>query len=248
MLSEADQRRYLMLLCLRCCNCDVTLQDAECAFQMRISDSEYAATKALLIARGMIDETNHPLAWEKRQYQSDTSKHRVSRHRAKKKETAKQECNVTVTAPDTEADTETDTETEIITHTQQEAARVGEVAVGHGVFINCETIRHEAFTISIPAIECLTLGKFPRDEIRAKAQGHALQWASEIESGKRPELVVPAKIANFLTASLNGEETRQQCADVRKTRAENGPKAFAKESDRERRAKIFEKLEREGRI
>jgi uncharacterized protein YdaU (DUF1376 family) len=137
---------------------------------------------------------------------------------------------------------------ESISHTEQESPRVGEVAVGHGVFVNCETIRHAKFTISIPAIECLTLGQFPRDEIKAKAQGHALQWAAELEAGKRPETVLPAKIANFLLASLSGEATRQQCADVRKTRAENGPKAFAKESDRERRAKIFEKLEREGRI
>ena len=29
MLSEIDQRRYLMLLCLRCCNGDVTLQQRQ---------------------------------------------------------------------------------------------------------------------------------------------------------------------------------------------------------------------------
>jgi len=110
MLSEADQRRFLMLLCLRCSNGDVTLQDAECAFQMRITEAEFAQTKAILIARGLIDETNQPTAWERRQYVSDSSKHRVSRHRAKKKADPKPACNVTVTPP--ESDTDTDTEIE----------------------------------------------------------------------------------------------------------------------------------------
>lgn len=112
MLSEADQRRFLMLLCLRCSNGDVTLQDAECAFQMRISETEYAQTKAVLIARGLIDETNQPTAWERRQYVSDTSKHRVSKHRQKKKASPQPECNVTVTPPETEAESDTDTELE----------------------------------------------------------------------------------------------------------------------------------------
>ncbi|OQW71700.1 MAG: hypothetical protein BVN33_14810 [Proteobacteria bacterium ST_bin13] len=110
MLSEADQRRYLMLLCLRCCNGDVTLQDAECAFQMRISDAEYAQTKALLIARGLIDEANQPLAWERRQYVSDTSNSRVSRYRERKRKDEKKACNVTVTPPETDTDTELEAE------------------------------------------------------------------------------------------------------------------------------------------
>ena len=37
MLTEAMQRRYLMLMCLRCSNALVTLQDEEIAFQLRIS-------------------------------------------------------------------------------------------------------------------------------------------------------------------------------------------------------------------
>ena len=44
MLSEADQRRYMMLLCLRCSNALVTLHDEEIAFQLRISDEELAET------------------------------------------------------------------------------------------------------------------------------------------------------------------------------------------------------------
>lgn len=67
MLSEADQRRYMMLLCLRCSNGDVTLHETEVAFQLRISNDEWAATKAVLVQKNLIDEDNKPCAWDKRQ-------------------------------------------------------------------------------------------------------------------------------------------------------------------------------------
>lgn len=97
MLSEVEQRRYVMLLCLRCCNGDVTLQDAEVAFQLRISDDDWAKTKAILIDKNLIDEDSKPTSWERRQRLSDTSKIRVSRHRERKKAEAETQCNVTVT-------------------------------------------------------------------------------------------------------------------------------------------------------
>lgn len=92
MLSETDQRRYVMLLCVRC-NGDVTLQDEEVAFQLRISNEEWATTKALFVSKGLISDDNKPAAWDKRQFASDSSAARVSKHREKKKE----QCNVTVT-------------------------------------------------------------------------------------------------------------------------------------------------------
>lgn len=106
MLSEAAQRRYLMLLCLRCGNGDVTLQDEEIAFQLRISNDDWAETKAQLQAKGLIDGSARPTAWDKRQYVSDSSATRVAAHRARKKQQAKPACNVTVTPPDTDTDTE----------------------------------------------------------------------------------------------------------------------------------------------
>ena len=111
MLSEANQRRYIMLLCLRCSNGDVTLHDEEVAFQLRISNEDWEATKAVLVAKGLIGEDNSPSAWDRRQYRSDSSAERVRRHRENKK----QQCNVTVTAPDTDTDTDTDTEVDLKT-------------------------------------------------------------------------------------------------------------------------------------
>ena len=104
MMSESNQRRYIMLLCIRC-NGDVTLQDEEVAFQLRISNEEWATTKALFVSKSLITDDNKPAAWDKRQFASDSSAARVSKHRAKKKA----ECNVTVT-PQIQNRTDTDTE------------------------------------------------------------------------------------------------------------------------------------------
>jgi 5-methylcytosine-specific restriction endonuclease McrA len=84
MLSESMQRRYIMLMCLRCSNSLVTLQDEEVAFQLRISNEELAETKDLFIGKGFIDSSWNLLNWEKRQFLSDSSNDRVKRHRAKR--------------------------------------------------------------------------------------------------------------------------------------------------------------------
>jgi hypothetical protein len=88
-MSEAMQRRLMMLLCLRCSNTLVTLQDDEIAFAMRISDEELAETKALFIRKGFVDEAWEIANWDKRQFVSDSSAARVAKHRAAKKEATK---------------------------------------------------------------------------------------------------------------------------------------------------------------
>lgn len=104
MLSETDQRRYVMLLCIRCGNDDETFHDEAMAFQLRISDEEWSKTKSTLMTKNLIDKRNHPTSWNKRQYQSDVSTSRVSKHRNK----IKRSCNVSETLP--EADTDSYTE------------------------------------------------------------------------------------------------------------------------------------------
>lgn len=93
MLSESMQRRYVMLMCLRCSNALETLHETEIAFALRISDEELAATKALFVAKKFIDESWNLLNWEKRQFPSDSSAARVAKHRALKKEAEKQAGN-----------------------------------------------------------------------------------------------------------------------------------------------------------
>lgn len=108
MMSEADQRRFIMVLCIRCSNDDVTFQDEEIAFQLRISSEDWARSKAVFLQKGLIHEDNTPVAWDKRQFVSDSSAERVRRHRAAKKKAGKQPCNVTETAPEADTDSETE--------------------------------------------------------------------------------------------------------------------------------------------
>lgn len=99
MLSEQDQRRLVMLFCMRC-NDDVTLQDKYVTFTMRISHDEWMKTKAVFIEYGFTDLDNNVLNWDKRQYVSDSSAARVAKHRALHKEIDVTASNVTVTPPE----------------------------------------------------------------------------------------------------------------------------------------------------
>lgn len=115
MLSEVMQRRYVMLMCMRCSNVLVTLQDDEIAFHLRIDTEQLTETKALFIAKGFIDERWALLNWDKRQFASDSSAQRVAKHRAAKKKGGKDDGNSDVTLHETKGnalDTETDTDTE----------------------------------------------------------------------------------------------------------------------------------------
>ncbi|WP_417285048.1 hypothetical protein [Comamonas sp.] len=88
MMSEAMQRRYIMLMCMRCSNDLVTLQDDEVTFHLRITAEDWTETKALFIKKGFIDSELNLLNWEKRQFKVDSSSssaERVAKHRAKKK-------------------------------------------------------------------------------------------------------------------------------------------------------------------
>jgi len=91
MMPEHMQRRYIMLLCMRCSETLETLHETEIAFQMRLSDDELAKTKELFLSKGFIDEHWNLTNWEKRQYASDSSTVRVRKHRDKKKEDTKQD-------------------------------------------------------------------------------------------------------------------------------------------------------------
>jgi hypothetical protein len=109
MLSEAMQRRYVMLLCLRCSEILETLHETEIAFQLRLSTDELDETKQLFISKNFIDKHWNLLNWDKRQFVSDSSTMRVAKHRNKKKQAS----NVDETLqkrPSNAIDTDTDTE------------------------------------------------------------------------------------------------------------------------------------------
>lgn len=86
MLPEAMQRRYVMLLCLRCSETLETLHETEIAFQLRLDEAQLLETKQLFISKNFIDKHWKILNWDKRQFVSDSSTMRVRKYRDKKKQ------------------------------------------------------------------------------------------------------------------------------------------------------------------
>jgi hypothetical protein len=110
MMSEAMQRRYVMVMCLRCSTSLVTLQETEIAFHLRVTDEQLAETKALFVSKNFIDNEWNVLNWDKRQFASDSSAARVSKHRAKKKEISNADVTLQETKSNALEQNRTDTE------------------------------------------------------------------------------------------------------------------------------------------
>lgn len=106
MMSEAMQRRLVMLFCIRCSNDDETFHETELVFQLRISEQEWAETKRVFIQRKFIDEDCNLLNWDERQYRSDSSTARVKAFRERQKKQHETQCNVSVTPQDTDTDSD----------------------------------------------------------------------------------------------------------------------------------------------
>ncbi len=114
-MDEPSQRRFVMLLCLKCDGCLPDLTDDEVACALRISVDDAISTKELFIKKGFIGENWDIIKWDKRQYKSDNSAERTrawrERQREKKQsdnsETSQERHDtVTVTPPDTDTDTD----------------------------------------------------------------------------------------------------------------------------------------------
>ena len=138
-LSESDQRRYVMLLCIKC-NGDVTVTDLDVAFQLRISDVDWAATKAVLVERRLVTKDNQPAAWEKRQQPSDSSAARVAKHRALQK----QECNGDVTLQKRECNALEEKREEEKREEERKAMAIGKPNCPHQEII---TLYHEILPV-----------------------------------------------------------------------------------------------------
>jgi len=190
MLSECYQRRYLMLLCLRCSNGDVTLQDVEVAFQLRIDVTEWEKTKAVFVEKNLINKHNQPIAWEKRQFASDSSAERVAAYRARKKD----ECNVTVTPPEKEKEKETKKEKEV------KAIRATALCpqdVDPSVWEDWKQLRKsKRATVSETVVEQarkeatkanMSLNSFLKEWCLRGSQGLKAEWLTNNQSDKRTE-------------------------------------------------------------
>lgn len=119
MLSEAMQRRYVMLLCFKCnesvtrYGCvTVTEYENQLCFSMRISEQELQETKSQFISKGFIDDEWNLLNWDKRQKRSDIDVSGAERQRKYREKQAEEKRNAlrngSVTLPDVDVDVDVD--------------------------------------------------------------------------------------------------------------------------------------------
>ena len=123
MMSEAMQRRLVMLFCLECSNgietFHVTERETSIAFALRVTEEILAETKAVFLAKGFINDDWTLANWEKRQYVSDSSTARVRAHREKKKKEAEERETRMKRSSNAPEQNRTDTEQKEHTHTAQ---------------------------------------------------------------------------------------------------------------------------------
>ncbi len=112
-MPEVMQRRHVMLLCLRRQVDTSQLTDEEIAHYMRLDMNALNETKQLFERKGFIDNGWDVLAWETRQFDSDSSTGRTRKYREKQK---KKKRNVTGTSQERHGDA-IDTDTEQKTYT-----------------------------------------------------------------------------------------------------------------------------------
>lgn len=114
MMSEAMQRRLVMLFCLECSNgietFHVTERATSIAFALRVSDEVLAETKVVFLAKGFINDDWTLRNWSTRQYESDSSTARVKAWRDKKKQQAQQDETLQKRSSNAPEQNRTDTE------------------------------------------------------------------------------------------------------------------------------------------
>lgn len=150
-LSEAMQRRYVMLLCLCCMAGSARPKVEDIEFHLRLSDQQLKATYKLLLEKGLIEQDWTVVKWDERQYLSDTSTPRTRKWREQQQRLkqeaeraaagAEQPGDVPETSPERprnapEAEAETETESEPGTAAQHSAGELSQVMRRFGINSN----------------------------------------------------------------------------------------------------------------
>ena len=120
----------------------------------------------------------------------------------------------------------------------------GFAPLGHGALINCETIRHPEFVISIPAVKMgLALSNLQVDA-RDACSAAALQWAAALEGGQKRRDVVPGNITGAIVGGVRMGKFREMEHETRSAKAAaptspNGGKRMDFAAERIERAKAL---------
>lgn len=102
--------------------------------------------------------------------------------------------------------------------------------LGHGAWLNCDSIWHPEFTISLRSAEmqfALTSG-VDKSKAADTCKAAALQWAAAIEGGQKPREVVPGNIIGALVAGARRGAYGDLEGNARLARASPGARASAK--------------------
>ncbi len=88
-LAFEDQRHFISILALKAKGvldqeCDERILDRIVARSIWVENGVITEVKARLLGANLIDDRWQPLAWEKRQYKSDSSTERVHKWRMRK--------------------------------------------------------------------------------------------------------------------------------------------------------------------
>lgn len=112
LLAFEDRWHFVALLCLKgqgVLDESDALLFRKVAVKLGVDMRTLEEVARRLAEVGLIDEkTLQPLAWDSRQFKSDSSAERVAAYRERKKQAVKRDGNVTVTAQDTDTETDTD--------------------------------------------------------------------------------------------------------------------------------------------
>jgi hypothetical protein len=112
LLACEDRWHFVALLCCKTKGIldeDSALLKRKVAVKLGLSTGELEEVARRLADVDLIDrETLQPLAWEHRQFQSDSSTERVKNYREKQRNAVKRFSNVSVTTQETETDTDTE--------------------------------------------------------------------------------------------------------------------------------------------
>jgi len=120
LLAFEDRWHFVAFCCLKAEGLldapDDNLRDRRIAVKLGVQVRELEEIGRRLQEVGLIDQNLSPIAWDDLQYKSDNSTDRVKKYREKQqRNSAKRECNVSVTGQDTETDTDTEVNTDVLT-------------------------------------------------------------------------------------------------------------------------------------
>lgn len=125
LLSEAMQRRYVMLLCLAGSRLTPTENIAAIGYALRLSPEDVAETKRALCGAGLIDEGWFPPAWDRRQRVSDhDAAERKRRQRAGERRRANGHYKVMNASRDSHAIDQTRTDQTRPEETRQDSEKI----------------------------------------------------------------------------------------------------------------------------